>query len=49
MGEPYWYADEEMLSTCCGATSLTEIVDRIAICGDCREWVDFKSEEENEE
>ena len=49
MGEPYWYPDREMLSDCCGATSITEIVDRTAICGECREWASFKSEEEIEE
>lgn len=46
MGEPYWYADKSMFSTCCGSTSLTEIVDRTAICGKCKEWADFESEEE---
>lgn len=49
MGQPYWYPDEEMLSTCCGSTSLTEIVDGIAICSDCREWADFTSEEDEDE
>lgn len=48
MGEPYWYTDKEMLSTCCGSTSITEIVDRIAICGECREWSEFKSDEKYE-
>lgn len=51
MGEPYFYPDKEMLSDCCGAPSATEIVHGMGICSDrdCREWAEFKSDEEYEE
>lgn len=45
--------DKEMLSSCCGYSSLTEIhynneskeVEAIAICSKCRDWADFEYEE----
>lgn len=49
MGEPYFIPDGEMLSTCCGALSSTEIFDSIAICSDCKEWAEFSSEDEDED
>jgi len=38
------------LSTCCGGSAMTELIEDddigIAICSDCRDWADFKPEEE---
>jgi predicted anti-sigma-YlaC factor YlaD len=48
MSEPYFYPDHNKLSNCCGAVSLTEIVDDLGMCSKCREWADFAAEEEPE-
>jgi hypothetical protein len=41
MSEPYFYPNEEMLSECCDATSVGEIVDGLGMCSKCKEWSDF--------
>ena len=33
--------DEELLSTCCGDTSDTEIIDGLGICTCCKEHAEF--------
>lgn len=34
--------NHEFLSTCCGATALTEICDNIAFCKCCRDHAEFE-------
>jgi len=42
---PYCNEGQEMLSNCCGATSLVEIFDDEGICADCKEHATFSEEE----
>ena len=36
--------DYELLSTCCGAKSDTEIIDGLGICSECKEHAEFTEE-----
>jgi len=48
MSEPYWCPDLDKYSNCCGAISDVEIVDNLGMCAKCKEWADFKNEDESE-
>jgi len=42
--------DKVWMSTCCGGSAVTELVEDgdigVAICSECRDWADFELEEE---
>ena len=42
--------DMVWMSTCCGGSAITELVEDgdigVAICSECRDWSDFELEEE---
>ena len=42
--------DKVWMSTCCGGSAITELVEDgdigVAICSECRDWSDFELEEE---
>jgi hypothetical protein len=40
--------DHEEVSFCCGAYFCTEVVDGIGMCGDCKEWSEVYTEDEDE-
>ena len=50
MGHPYYYPDQRLTSSCCGATPWGHVDDddRCGICSDCKEHATFKTDEEYE-
>ena len=48
MGMVVMDEDHEEVSFCCGAYFCTEVVDGIGMCGDCKEWSEVYTEEDDE-